>query len=298
MKSDWLEAFLIFSDTLNFTKSAEYLHISQPALHVKIRKLSEHIGKPLYQKSGRNLVLTAEGLQLQSFARNQLEQTQDFLNILRGGSIQEEVCLSAGEGTFLYLLGKPLSTFINRSSVKLNIRTGDHKQIQNDVLSGDANIGILPMDADHPNLTGIPFSKVGQILVMPESHSLASKRRFSLHALNGEKLVVPPAIKPHRVLINRLLMDAQVEWEASIEVTRWELMLRFVQQGLGLAIVNEYCSIPKGLVAKPLPQFPSLQFQIIQRSGSSDRESVKELIRTLLEYKDSWKDGRKNNLHE
>lgn len=128
------------------------LHISQPALHVKIGKLSEYIGKPLYEKSGRNLILTPEGLQLQAFARDQLEQTQGFLQVLREGASKQEVSLSAGEGTLLYLLGNPLSAFMNESTVKLNIITGDHNQILKNVLSGEANIGVAPMESGHTDL--------------------------------------------------------------------------------------------------------------------------------------------------
>ncbi|MBU6951758.1 LysR family transcriptional regulator [Hahella sp. HN01] len=52
MKSDWIESFLVFSECMNFTHAAERLHISQPALHVKIKKLSEQLQTPLYRKSG------------------------------------------------------------------------------------------------------------------------------------------------------------------------------------------------------------------------------------------------------
>ena len=293
MKSDWLESFLVFSETLNFTRAAEMLHISQPALHVKIGKLSEYIGKPLYEKSGRNLILTPEGLQLQAFARDQLEQTQGFLQVLREGASKQEVSLSAGEGTLLYLLGNPLSAFMNESTVKLKIITGDHNQILKNVLSGEANIGVAPMESGHTDLECVHFTRVGQVLVLPKNHTLAKKRKVNLGLLNGEKLIVPPEGKPHRIMINRLLMDAQVEWTPAAEVTSWELMLRFVQHGMGLAIVNEYCSIPNGLVAKSLSQFPAIQFHLIKRIGAARRDSIIELERILLRYKDTWKDVRK-----
>lgn len=293
MNSDWLEAFLKFSDTLNFTHAAEELHISQPALHVKISKLSEYVGKPLYQKMGRNLLLTAEGQQLQAFARDQSEQTAGFLQTLRKGCAEQEVCLSAGEGTFLYLLGDAISTFIDRSTSKLKIRIGNQNNIVESVLSGEAHIGITPMDSGNDGLTMRPYAKVGQILVMPATHPLASKRKIDLKSLDGERLIVPSENRPHRILINRLLMDLQVNWKVSVEVDSWELTLNFVRHGMGLAIVNEYCQIPEGLVAKPLPEFPALQFQLIKRSNASNRLAVNELEAVLFEYKDHWKNERR-----
>lgn len=292
MKSDWLEAFLIFSDALNFTRAAERLHISQPALHVKIGKLSEHIGKPVYQKAGRNLLLTAEGQQLQAFARDHVEQADHFLRILRNGSAEQEVCLSAGEGTFLYLLGDAVSSFMKQSSSKLKIRTGNHREIVENVLSGDAHIGITPMDAEHDNLISAHYSQVGQVLVMPKAHPLVAKPKIGLKSLKGERLIVPPESRPHRILINRLLMDLQVDWHVSVEVSGWELMLNFVKRGMGLAIVNEFCNIPAGLVARPLPEFPSLQFKLIKRRHGMSNPAASELESILMQFKDSWKNER------
>ncbi|MEZ5510507.1 MAG: LysR family transcriptional regulator [Gammaproteobacteria bacterium] len=293
MRSDWLESFLVFSDTLNFTRAAEALHISQPALHVKISKLSEYVGKPLYHKSGRNLLLTAEGQQLQAFARDQSEQAASFLQILRNGSAVQDVCLSAGEGTFLYLLGDAISAFMSRSSHKLRIRTGTQSDVVKDVLSGEAHVGITPLDSVNESLACRPYSEVGQMLVMPAAHPLASKRKVGLKSLNGERLIVPSENRPHRILINRLLMDLKVDWNVSVEVDSWELMLNFVKHGMGLAIVNEYCQIPDELVAKPLPEFPVIQFQLIKRRHASDRWAVNELEAALIEHKDHWKNERK-----
>ena len=56
VSADALASFAVFADHLNFTRAAEELHISQPALHVKVRKLSESLGRPLYRRAGRRLL--------------------------------------------------------------------------------------------------------------------------------------------------------------------------------------------------------------------------------------------------
>ena len=70
---DDLEAYERFAESLNFTRAAEQLLISQPALHVKIKKLADHYGVPLYQRDGRNILLTEAGERLLVFARDALE---------------------------------------------------------------------------------------------------------------------------------------------------------------------------------------------------------------------------------
>lgn len=292
MKSDWLEAFLAFGEELNFTRAAERLHISQPALHVKIGKIRDYVGKPLYQKSGRNLSLTNEGSQLLAFAREHIEQTEHFLEYLRSGSSGREVCLSAGEGAYLYLLGDALSTYLRRHPSGLKIRTGDQQTIIEDVLSGKAHLGITPTEGHQEELVSQPYAQVGQVLVMPASHRLVSKRIVSLTDLSGERMIVPPESKPHRVLINRLLMGVNVDWKVGVEVSGWELMLSFVKRGLGLAIVNEYCTIPNKLIARPLPEFPAIRFDLIRRKQAATLSSVDELEKILLSTNGAWIKGK------
>ncbi|MFZ5890453.1 MAG: LysR family transcriptional regulator [Myxococcota bacterium] len=69
MNYEWVFAFTEFAEHLNFTRAAKQLHISQPALHVQIRKLSEEVGRPLYRRTGRSLSLTPEGKRLAVFGR-------------------------------------------------------------------------------------------------------------------------------------------------------------------------------------------------------------------------------------
>ncbi|MFD0541615.1 LysR family transcriptional regulator [Actinomadura luteofluorescens] len=58
LSTDALASFAVFADHLNFTRAAEALHISQPALHVKVQKLADTLGRPLYTRQGRRLALT------------------------------------------------------------------------------------------------------------------------------------------------------------------------------------------------------------------------------------------------
>jgi DNA-binding transcriptional LysR family regulator len=70
LEADRLRAFAAFAEHLNFTTAAAQLRISQPALHVKIRKLGAALGVELYERHGRGLVLTEAGQRLAEFARD------------------------------------------------------------------------------------------------------------------------------------------------------------------------------------------------------------------------------------
>ena len=72
MNYEHLRSFVVFAARANFTHAARELHLSQPALHVQIRKLTEAVGRPLYVRSGRGLRLTRDGERLAAFGRETL----------------------------------------------------------------------------------------------------------------------------------------------------------------------------------------------------------------------------------
>jgi len=96
---------------LSFTRAAAELHISQPALHVQVRKLGDEVGRPLYRRSGRALVLTREGEQVAAFAREIRERGAAMLEQVRGEAASSPVVLAAGHGAFVYLLGPAIRRF-------------------------------------------------------------------------------------------------------------------------------------------------------------------------------------------
>ena len=97
---DDLEAYERFAESLNFTRAAEQLLISQPALHVKIKKLADHYGVPLYQRDGRNILLTEAGERLLVFARDALAAERRIREELSGDTGHSQVTLAAGASGF------------------------------------------------------------------------------------------------------------------------------------------------------------------------------------------------------
>src|SRR5687767_85799 len=104
-------SFVTFADVANFTHAAKRLHISQPALHVQIKKLAEAVGRPLYRRDGKSLVLTPEGERLAAYGREVRERGAAVLAEVRGERASGPVVLAAGQGAFLYLLGGAIKKF-------------------------------------------------------------------------------------------------------------------------------------------------------------------------------------------
>ena len=101
---DALSAFAVFADHLNLTRAAAVLRISQPALHAKLATLARQVGRPLYSRVGRRLVLTADGEAVARFARDHDDRLGRFLEELRVTPTSRPIVLAAGHAAYMHVL--------------------------------------------------------------------------------------------------------------------------------------------------------------------------------------------------
>ncbi len=285
---DALQSFAVFAESMNFSTAAGVLHISQPALHVKIRKLSEQLELPLYQRLGRKLELTVHGDAVARYGRDLHARTEGFLQVLHHGADDQPVVMAAGDGAYLYLLGPALQRFLAKATVPARLLTLDRDGTLDAIRAGRAQIGVAPLATVPADIEAAPLTTVGQVLVVPRSHPLARRRTVKLKDLEGSRIVVPPAGRPHREMLARMLQSAGVNWEVAVEASGWELMVQFVSLGVGVAVVNACSNIPRKLVAIPLAELPAVRFYVFHLKGQALEGELARLHAVLVEYGDHW----------
>lgn len=282
LKLEWLESFVAFAEHESFTRAAKVVHRSQPALHVQVKQLSEALGVTLYERRGPKIALTADGRRVAAFGRELRGRTGELVAELQGGARDAAVVLCAGEGAYLYLIGEGVRAFLARGGASLSLLTRDRGGTIDAVRNGEAHVGVAALDVIPDDLDARPLADVGQALVMPAAHPLAKKKSIRLADMAGARLVVPGAERPQRALIARALADAGVAWEVAVEAHGWPLMLRFVELGVGLAIVNAFCAIPEGLAARPIPTLPRQRYHVFRRRGTAKTGAAARLMEALI----------------
>jgi DNA-binding transcriptional LysR family regulator len=314
--AEHLDAFVTFAEHMNFTRAARARRISQPALHTQVKKLSEALGATLYTRRGQRLALTPDGERVLGFGRDARERVRSFVAELSHRDVDGPIVLCSGEGAYLYLLGEGLRRFTTehgcphppaprraprasgagaapkslRGSVaqgaapatpELRLLVRDHEGTVHAVRTGEAHLGVASLETPPDGLRADLLTEVGQVVLLPASHPLAEKRAVRLRDLAGERLVVPPEGRPHRTLIAQSLRAAGVRWRVGVEASGWELLTRFAELGFGLAIVNAFCRIPDGLVARPMPELPSRAYYLLQRRDAAREGAVASLAAAL-----------------
>ncbi|MGI5168398.1 LysR family transcriptional regulator [Spirillospora sp. CA-253888] len=280
LSADALASFAVFAEHLNFTRAAEELHISQPALHVKVQKLSTSLGRPLYRREGRRLVLTPEGEAVARFARELDARTASFLAEMRGAGAERVPTLAAGEGAFLYLLGETVRT----SSPRPRLINADRSRTLAAVRTGRADLGVAVLDVLPTDLEATLLATYPQTLVLPEDHPLAARPSLSLHDLAGASLVVPPPHGPHRIMLERALRAAEVPWTIAVEASGWPLILHFAALGVGMAVVNGCVRPPEGLAQREITGLPPVPYYAVHLASRRDDPLVETLLTSIRSH--------------
>jgi DNA-binding transcriptional LysR family regulator len=276
--SDPAESFAVFAQELNFTRAAERLFISQPALHTKLKKFSSAVGVALYENHGGRLILTEEGRDLAGFIEELLKMRDEFAPMLQRERT-EPVTVAAGEGSFLYLLGPALQAMLGSVGPGIRLQTLPAASALAAVRKSEADIGVGVFREVPQQIESDEIALVRQVAAVPLDHRLGRRGSLRLMDLENEPLVMPAQGRPMRDRITRELKEAGVHAQIAIEAHGWELLLSFVAMGAGCAIVNEYVGERPGLRLIPIRdlQEPAVSYKVIKRRRSHPDLSVESV---------------------
>jgi LysR family transcriptional regulator, low CO2-responsive transcriptional regulator len=274
-----LEAFAVFAKHRNFTHAADELHVSQPALHARIRKLEQTLDRQLYERQGRTLLLTETGEHLAAFANDTRSRAAAFLEGL-DALPPRPLVLAAGSGAYLYVIGDVLRRYLDRG-LGLRLMTTDSDATVAAVRDGTADVGVTALTIPPDDLECELLTQYSQVLAVRPDHRLADRRTVRLKDLQGEALVVPPQTRPHRRQLERSLLDAGVDWSVAVEAEGWVLLVHFVRMGIAPAVVNGFVRTPAAVRTIPIKDLPPIRYYLFTRRNRPADNRL-DTLRTLL----------------
>ncbi|MBX3222988.1 MAG: LysR family transcriptional regulator [Labilithrix sp.] len=281
ISSDRLHTFAVFAEDNNLSRAAKRLHLSQPAVHAQLKGLADELGVPLYQRVGRGLVLTKEGIEVAAFAREIEERANELVARLRGEAGEQPLVLAAGAGALVHLLAGGLRAFSRaRATARVEVVTADASHAVDLVRRGLAHVGVGVLDTGPAELDDRILARASQIVVVPRDHRLAGRRSVRLTDLDGEDLVAPPEGGPQRAALDAAFAANGVRARPVAVARGWDVVLRLVELGVGIGIVNDTCAIPRTLVARPLRELPSVTYRAFTRPRP--RKAAVDLVAAFI----------------
>lgn len=245
-----IQIFLAVCRQQSYSRAAEELSLTQPAVSAQIRQLEVVVGESLFDYLGKRLYLTAAGAALERAGRDLLQRLVGLemeLAELRG--VMQGTLSIAIESSAQYFVPAELSRFATRHprvGVVLEVvNHGEALRRLRDNLDDLVVMGQLPQDR---GLAFTPFRDNELIAVAAPAHPLAKERAISLLQLSGEVLLVRESGSGTRKAFEAYCHEQSVVFRQQRQLGSLEAIKQGVRAGLGIAV------LPRDACARALQQ--------------------------------------------
>lgn len=246
-----VRAFHEVSQALSFSKAAEILGITQPAVSMRVQALEEQLGVSLFERGPRGARLTPNGESfapvadsLLRLAAQAVESARPSLADLQG-CLRIACCSAAGK----YLLPELVAAFLRQyPEVDVQIRTVSRPQLLDGLLRDDVDIGVTSVPIEGGDLEHSPFFTDHLSLIVPAAHPWARRGQVQAPELLGERFICREPESACRRVVQAGLQPLGVEMMDLLivmEVGSAEALAMAVERGIGIAFVSKLAAQPR-----------------------------------------------------
>lgn len=255
MELNELQVFVTVAREKSFSRAAERLYRTQPAVSMSVRKLEQWVGGPLFVRGSRVARLTGAGDLLLEYAERMLnlrEQARRGLEDLKGLT-RGKLSLGVNESSIHALL--PLFARYRKlhPDIKISVARTFSRDIPGALLNYKLDLGVISYVPQESKLVAVPFFKDKLTLVVNPAHRLARRRSVDITELGKEVFIAHIVDSPHRHKVIQLFEKHHVALNRDVELPTIESIKRFVEMGMGLAIVPTMCvghEVSRGLLVE------------------------------------------------
>lgn len=236
-----LAVFEAVSKYLSFTRAAEALHLSQPAVSMQIKQLESQVGLPLFDQLGKKVYLTTAGKALRVHAiaiARRLKEAEAIIGEMKGlrrGHLNITVASTANS----FSTGL-LATFIQlHPEVTFSLDVTNRRKIIKALDANEPDLVIMGQPPDGLDVVAEAFMENPLVVVASVDHPLAKKSNIEPKMLGSEQFVVREQGSGTRTAMERFFAEqGGVEIESRMEFSDHEAIKQAVRSGLGLAVVS------------------------------------------------------------
>ena len=243
MELHTLQVFLTVATERSFSRAAEKMFRTQPAISLALQRLELELGEKLIDRTGKDLILTDAGRTVLEFARRfqslKLE-LDNSLAELRDNSAGR-LAIGANESTTLYLLQHIQRYRELYPKIKVQVRRSLSSKIPDELIDGNLELGVISFDPDDERIKSKVIYTDSLAFVVSPRHRLAHKKTVSIADLGSEIFIAHNVVSPYRDLVLREFQAHKTPLNMSVEMPTIEAIRRLVQSNMGVAFLPRMC---------------------------------------------------------
>jgi DNA-binding transcriptional LysR family regulator len=267
-----LKVFETVARLSSYSRAAEDLHLTQPAVSTQIRKLEAHAGLPLFEQLGKKIFLTAAGTELLHHCHliiQQFEEAEAAMTHFKGvsGGRLNVAVISAGD----YFLPSLLVEFARRhEGVEINLSVHNRGDLLTQLGDNLTDLAVMVRPPDDADTVAEPFAPHPYLIVAPREHALVPERGIALSRLVREPFIVREPGSDTRHSMADALGRHHSHVNVALEVKSTETIKQAVIAGMGVAFLSGHTVSRElrdgSLVALDVQGFPlMLHWYLVQR---------------------------------
>jgi DNA-binding transcriptional LysR family regulator len=238
-----LKVFLTVATEKSFSRAAEKLFRTQPAISLAVQRLEAALQERLIDRSGNPLILTDAGRIVMEYARrfeNLESELQNSLAELRDNSAGRLI-IGANESTSLYLL-KHIEQYRRLyPKVKVQVRRSLSSKVPAQLIDGDLELGVISYDPEDERLVSEVIYTDHLAFVVSPVHRFAKYKNVSITELGMETFIAHNILSPYREVVLREFQRHKVPLNMDVEMPTVETIRKLVQRNEGVAFLPQMC---------------------------------------------------------
>jgi DNA-binding transcriptional LysR family regulator len=281
-----LQVFEKVANHLNYSRAAEELYLSQPAVSMQIKQLEGHIGLPLFEQMGKKVFLTEAGRELFHYARSIAQQLAEMEAVFgeMKGLEQGKLTLSV-VNTANYFTPQLLAKFCQRHpNINVILQVANRDAVLKQLADNSTDLAIMGQPPDGKDLSAESFLDNPLVVIAAPNHPLAKLKRVKFARLAEETFLSREQGSGTRSAMERVFAQHKIQPHISMEMETNEAIKQAVQAGMGLGILSLH-SIELELETKRLAMLNVEHFPLLRHWFVAHR-SNKRLSSAALAFKE------------
>ncbi len=243
MELHTLKVFLAVANEKSFSRAAERMLRTQPAISLAVQRLEQELGEKLIDRSAKDLHLTDAGEIVLDYARRFQNLERDLENSLaelRDNSAGR-LAIGANESMSLYLLRHIQRYRQLYPRIRVQVRRSRSSRIPAQLLDGELELGVVSYDPGNDALAARVIYVDHLAFVVSAGHRLAGRASVSIAELGAETFIAHNVVSPYRDQVIGAFQRHKVPLNMDVEMPTVETIRKMVQRNEGVAFLPRMC---------------------------------------------------------
>lgn len=288
-----LKVFIAVAEKQNFTRAAEELHLSQPAVSQYVRSLEELLGAKLLERTSKYVKLTPAGKVAYDHARQiadlytRMQTSVDDLMHMAGGPIAIGASYTFGEYVLPGLIGQLQKEY---PKIEPSIMIGNTQEIAEAILDHRIDLGIVEGHlVKEDQLVMEPFAWDVMSVVVAAGHPFAERNEIEPKELEKERWILREPGSGTREAAERLFLELGIRPRKTMEFGSTQIIKESVEAGLGISLLSEHAVRKEqalGTIRMLRLEHTTLQreFFWVKREAEAERRAVEIFLEMIRKF--------------